>query len=106
MNPFSFTGRRGRKLFAIYYVLNVLLYGAAVTLPLLFIPAIWIDWANSAKRMQDFGVNGKVVMTILKVAQAGSAAIFPPLLGIVQLVLLVVFVCIKGDSGENEYGPA
>lgn len=106
MNPFSFDGRRGRLLFFIYYCLDVGLYIAGITFPLLLVPAIYIDWANSAKRMQDFGLPGKSVMTILKLAQAGSGAIFPPLLAIVQVILLLVFVFIKGDPNDNKYGPA
>lgn len=106
MNPFSFEGRRDRLLFLIYYCLDVGLYIVAFTFPLLFVPAVWIDFANSAKRMQDIGIPGKSVMIILKLAQAGSGAIFPPLLAIVQLILFLVLVCVKGDQNDNEYGPA
>ncbi|PWV48891.1 DUF805 domain-containing protein [Chitinophaga sp. S165] len=90
-HPFSFEGRIGRAEYAISYGAYIALYvivtvakdGPGALLGLLFIPAIWILFAQGAKRCHDLGKSGWW-----------------------QIIPFYFFVMIfqAGDEGANEYG--
>ncbi len=91
-HPFSFEGRIGRAEYAITYGAYIALYitvnvirleGAGAFLGILFIPAIWIVFAQGAKRCHDLGKSGWW-----------------------QIIPFYFFVMLfqAGDFGANEYG--
>lgn len=115
---FSFRGRISRRQWwfgiVVGYALMLCITFPAAFIPnptlqaVLWIPALWILFALHTKRHHDRNRQGwwTIIAIISAMATWILLAIIPGLRGIILILWIVFFGCLRGDAGKNRYGPA
>lgn len=101
---FSFKGRIRRTRYWLTGICTQLLFlpanlsdddmseGVAIFTLLIFLPAIWVLFANIAKRCHDLGKSGFLGLLLL--------------IPVANLAIGIYLAFFKGDLNDNEYGPS
>lgn len=121
---FSFRGRISRKQwwfgigvsYAFIFILYIFVLAVSIDLQtelsidlpdelfvLLWIPFLWVPLALNIKRHHDRNRPGW--WTIITLAIWGVLLIIPGVRGIVPILWIVFFGCLRGNAGKNRYGP-
>ena len=116
---FSFRGRISRKqwwfgspvsYFCFHFIIETIainpnnFFAAA----LISLPFLWVPLALNIKRHHDRNRPGwwTIIVLLCAIPPWVVSANFPALRGIILVLWIVFFGCLRGDAGENRYGPA
>ena len=78
-----------------------------------YLMAVWVALSVQVKRIRDFGYSGWHFLTLMAIGVATAlldeALGFPlettgPTGSLVSLISFIIFYCIRGNEGKNQYG--